>query len=74
MQKKREAIIKKIKNPQTYTILSIAEAALHFGVKPRSIYRWSEEGKLRSGARRGSIKIESILKWERKRSRNRRVY
>ena len=68
---RREAIIKKIQNPQTNTILSVQESALYFGVMPRTVHRWTDEGKLRRGARRGSITIESILRWEKKRSRKR---
>jgi hypothetical protein len=68
----REAVIKKVRNPHIYNVLSIPEAALYFDVQPRSIYRWSREGDLRAGARRGSIAIESILKLERRRSRKRR--
>lgn len=72
-QKSRETVIKKVQNPQAHTILSIREAALYFEVQPRSVYRWREAGELRSGARRGSITIESIEKWENKRSRKRRA-
>jgi hypothetical protein len=70
-QAHREAVIRKIQNPQTFTILSTPEAALYFEVQPRTIYRWMDEGKLRRGGRRGSIAIESILKWQKKRSRKR---
>jgi hypothetical protein len=68
----REAVIKKVQNPHKYKILSILEAALYFEVQPRTIYRWSLEGDLRAGARRGSITIESVLKLEKSRSRKRR--
>ena len=71
-QTQREAVIKKIKNPQMFTVLSTPEAALYFEVQPRTIYRWMDEGKLKGGGRRGSIAIESILKWQKKRSRKRR--
>ena len=64
-----EAIIKKVQSPQTHTILSVEESALYFGVRPRTVHRWTDEGKLRRGARRGSITIESILRWQKKRSR-----
>lgn len=72
-QKTREAVIRKVQNPQAHTILSIPEAALYFEVQPRTIHRWMSGGKLKSGARRGSITIESILKWQKKRSRKRRA-
>ncbi len=68
----REAVIKKVQNPHKYKVLSILEAALYFEVQPRTIYRWSLEGDLRAGARRGSITIESVLKLEKRRSRKRR--
>jgi len=68
----REAVIKKVQNPHRYNVLSIQEAALYFDVQPRSIYRWTLEGDLRTGARRGSITIESILKLEKRRSRKHR--
>jgi hypothetical protein len=68
----REAVIKKVQNPHQYKILSIPEAALYFGVQPRTIYRWSLDADLRAGARRGSITIESVLKLEKRRSRKRR--
>jgi len=45
------------------------EAALYFEVEGRTIYRWTDDGDLKKGARRGSITIESILQWETKRSR-----
>jgi hypothetical protein len=67
----REAIIKKVKNPDKYTLLSTPEAATYFQVKPRTIYRWTVEGNLRSGARRGSITVESVLRLEKKRARKR---
>lgn len=67
----REAVIRKVENSQAYTVLSIPEAALYFEVKPRTIHRWKDEDELRSGARRGSITIKSILRWQRKRSRKR---
>ncbi len=68
---RREAVIKKVQNPQTNTILSVQEAARYFKVLPRTIYRWTDEGKLRKGPRRGSITIESIRRWVKKRSRKR---
>jgi hypothetical protein len=67
----REAVIKKVQNPHQYKVLSTPEAALYFEVQPRTIYRWTIEGDLRAGARRGSITIESILKLEKRRSRKR---
>jgi hypothetical protein len=66
---RREAVIRKIRNSQTNTIVSIVEAALYFEVEARTIYRWTDDGDLKKGGRRGSITIESILQWERKRSR-----
>ena len=68
---KREAVIKKVQNPQTYTVLSTEESALYFAVKVRTIYRWIEMGSLEYGARRGSITIKSVLKWEKRRHRKR---
>jgi hypothetical protein len=67
----REAVIRKIENPQTYTVLSIPEAALYFEVKPRTIHRWTADGKLKNGGRRGSITIQSIRRLEKERSRKR---
>lgn len=64
-----EAVIMKVKNPQRYTFLTTSEAALYFRVTIRTIWRWNAEGKMRSGGRRGTITIESILRWEKKRSR-----
>jgi hypothetical protein len=69
----RQVVNKKVRNPQTYTVLSIVEAAVYFEVAPRTVHRWRAEGKLRSGARRGSITIESVLHWAKKRSRKRRL-
>jgi hypothetical protein len=45
---RREAIIKKVQNPQTNTILSVRETALHFEVVP-ALHRWTDEGNLRVG-------------------------
>ena len=69
---RREAVIKKVQNPNRHTVLTIAEAVLYFEVKPRTIYRWYSKGILRSGGRRGSITIDSVVKLEKKRSRKRR--
>ena len=68
---RRAVIISKVKNPQHYRILTIEEATLYFEVAHRTVYRWLEEEKLRSGARRGSITIESIRRLEAQRSRKR---
>jgi hypothetical protein len=68
---RREAIIKKVQNPQAYRILSIRDAATYFEVTPRTIHRWKDDGKLNNGGRRGSITIESIRRWDNKRSRKR---
>jgi hypothetical protein len=65
----REGVIKKVKNPEKHTLLSTPEAAAYFQVKPRTIYRWTVKGDLRSGARRGSITIDSVIRLEKKRSR-----
>ena len=65
----REAAIKKVQDPQRYTVLSFPEAAAYFEVKPRTIHRWIAIGHLRSGPRRGSITIESVLRFEKQRSR-----
>jgi hypothetical protein len=67
----REAVIKKVQTPHRYTSLSTPEAAAYFEVEPRSIYRWTENGDLKRGARRGSITIESVLRLEKSRSRKR---
>jgi hypothetical protein len=67
-----EAVIKKVQNPDKFRHLSIREAALYFEVQPRSIFRWTRKGDLSSGARRGSITIDSALKFEKKRARKRR--
>jgi hypothetical protein len=66
-----EAIIRMVQHPQAHTVLSTPEAALYFRVATRTVYRWVDEGKLKNGARRGSITIESIQRWARKRSRKR---
>ena len=71
-QKIREAVIHKVQNPQSFTIVSIPEAALYFEVQPRTVYRWIADGKLKSGVRRGSITIKSVNELEKKRSRKRR--
>jgi hypothetical protein len=68
----REAAIKKVKDPQRYTVLSVPEATAYFEVEPRTIHRWIASGQLRSGPRRGSITIESVLGFEKQRSRKRR--
>jgi hypothetical protein len=65
----REAAIKKVKNPDKYTSLTTPEAAAYFQVQPRTIYRWTTDGDLRSGARRGSITIDSVIRLEKKRAR-----
>jgi hypothetical protein len=69
---RREAVIRKIQNPHLNRTLSVPEASLYFEVEDHTIYRWTNEGKLLRGARRGSIIIDSMLKWEKKRSRKRR--
>lgn len=68
-QAAREAIIRMVRNPQAHSVLLVAQAARYFKVRPRTIYRWIEAGKLRSGARRGSVTIESIQLFEKKRAR-----
>ena len=67
----REAVIRKVQNQHRYTLLSTPEAAAYFEVEPRTIYRWTVDGDLRRGARRGSITIESVLRLEKSRSRKR---
>jgi hypothetical protein len=64
-----EAIVRKVENPQAYTALSISQAALYYQVRPRTIHRWIADGKLRRGGRRGSVTIESIQNWDKRRSR-----
>jgi hypothetical protein len=72
LETRREAVIKKVQNPQANTILTIPEAALYFEITAHTIYVWVSEGKLKKGPKRGSITIESILVWQKKRSRKRR--
>jgi hypothetical protein len=67
----REAVIRKVQNPHLYTLLSTPETAAYFEVEPRTIHRWTLDGDLRRGARRGSITIESVLRLEKSRSRKR---
>ena len=69
---RREAIVKKVENPQAYKVLLIREAATYFSVQPRTIYRWLMDGKLRDGGRSGSVTTESVRQWEAKRRRKRR--
>jgi hypothetical protein len=69
----REAIVKKVENPQAYKVLLIREAAMYFSVQPRTIYRWLMDGKLRDGGRSGSVTTESVRQWETKRRRKRRA-
>ena len=69
---RRQAIVKKIENPQAYRFLLVAEAALYFRVAPRTIHRWQLDSKLRNGGRRGSVTTESVRQWETKRRRKRR--
>lgn len=72
-KKRRTAVIKKVQDPQTYTILSVQDTALYFEVQPRTIYRWTRKHKLTKGGRRGSITIESIQAWTKRRSRKQRT-
>jgi hypothetical protein len=65
-------VIKKVQNPETFTQLSIAETALYFEVEARTVYRWLNDGKLRRGARRGAVTIQSINRLEKTKSRRRR--
>ena len=69
--KQREAVIAKVQAPSKYTLLTIPEAALYFEAKPRTIYRWRNGGKLRDGAKRGTITIASVKKLERSSSKAR---
>jgi hypothetical protein len=69
---RRALIIKKVQNPQVYTILTVDEAALFFEVQPRTIHRWTEENRVKRGPKRGSITIKSIREYQRKRSRKQR--
>lgn len=64
-----KAVTRMVRNPQGQTTLLVAQAAQYLGVRPRTIYRWVKDGKLRSGARRGSVTIESIQLYEKKRAR-----
>ena len=70
---RREAIIKKVENPQAYKFVLIKEASMYFSVQPRTIYRWLMDGKLRDGGRSGSVTTESVRQWETKRRRKRRT-
>jgi hypothetical protein len=45
----REGILKKVGNPQTFTVLLVLEAARYFEVTPHTIYRWVQERKLTRG-------------------------
>jgi len=65
-------INKRVQKPETYKTLTVPDSGLYFGVEARTVYRWVDERKLKSGARRGSITIESIREWEKKRARKRR--
>jgi len=66
-----QAIVMKVNNPRTHTVLLVDEAKHYFRVTAKTVYRWVAEGKLHYGARRGTITIESIRRWKAKRSRNR---
>lgn len=68
-QKIHEAVIRKVQNPQSCTMLTVNEAVQYFGVRPKTIYRWLCEGHLRRGGRRGSITTDSVREWVKKRSR-----
>jgi hypothetical protein len=68
-QTRREAVIRKVRNPERHTLLLIDEAALYYQVESRTIHRWITDGKLRKGGRRSSVTIESIQNWDKKRSR-----
>ena len=70
-QEQRAPVIAKVESPSKYTFLTTPEAALYFGVKPRTIYRWRDGGKLREGARRGTITIASVKKLQKSRSKAR---
>ena len=72
-QKIREAVIRKVQNPQSYTMLTINEVAVYFGVCSKTIHRWVGEGNLRRGGRRGSIAIDSVVRWQKRRSRKRQI-
>lgn len=71
LAKRREAAIEKVNNPQRFTVLSTPEAALLFEVETRTIYRWKQDGRLRSGPRRGSITIKSVISLQKKRTKMR---
>jgi hypothetical protein len=65
-------INRRVQKPEAYKTLTVPDSALYFGVEARTVYRWVDKRKLKSGARRGSITIESIREWEKKRARKRR--
>jgi excisionase family DNA binding protein len=66
-----EVIISKVRNPQKYTFLTVDEAKDYFGITSKTIYRWIADGKLKPGARRGTVTIKSIQQWEIRRMRKR---
>jgi hypothetical protein len=66
-----QAIVMKVNNPLSHTVLLVDEAKDYFRVTARTIHRWVAERKLQCGARRGTVTIESIRRWKAKRSRKR---
>lgn len=66
-----EIIIRKVRNPQSNTILTVPEAALYFSVTPRTIHRWVAVGRLTKGSRRGAITIASVRRSDARRSKKR---
>jgi hypothetical protein len=68
IEEQRRAVIAKLDTPSKYTFLSTPEAALHFEVVRRTIYRWVQKGKLKAGTKRGTITIASVRKLQKERS------
>lgn len=71
-EKQRLTITRMVENPDIYPTVFIAQAAKHFQVTPRQIYRWIKDGKLRRGPRRGTVTTESIQGWNEKQARRHR--
>ncbi len=68
----RSKITRSVENPEIYPTVFNAQAAKYFQVSPRQIYRWVEDGKLKRGARRGTVTTESMRGWKKVRARRRR--
>jgi hypothetical protein len=62
----RERIGQKIASNPTGT-LRYAEAAIYFDVVQKTIRDWIKKGHLSKGAKRSTVTVESVSKWEKKR-------